>query len=98
MGSVSSSVVRHAHCSVLVVRESDGGGGGELPRKILLAVDGSEGGDAAARAAVEIADAADSELHVLYVLQLERYMPYPGPRLGSGQPTSSGPSVTQGRG
>jgi nucleotide-binding universal stress UspA family protein len=79
MGSVSSSVVRHAHCSVLVVRESGDGGGSELPRKILLAVDGSEGGDAAARSAVDIAGAADSELHVLYVMQTERYIPYPGP-------------------
>jgi nucleotide-binding universal stress UspA family protein len=62
MGSVSGSVVRHAHCSVLVVRESDGGG--ELSRKILLAFDGSMEAQQAARTAVEIAGAADSELHV----------------------------------
>jgi nucleotide-binding universal stress UspA family protein len=70
MGSVSDSVVRHAHCSVLVARESDGGG--EL----------EEG--AATWAAVEITDAADSELHVLYVMQMERYMPYPGPEAWEG--------------
>jgi nucleotide-binding universal stress UspA family protein len=79
MGSVSRSVVRHAHCSVLVVRES--GGGGELPSKILLAFDGSVEAQLAARAAVEITGAADSELHVLYTMQTERYMPYPGPEV-----------------
>jgi nucleotide-binding universal stress UspA family protein len=78
MGSVSSSVVRHAHCPVLVVRN------GEreveyLPRSILLPFDGSEEADAAARAAVEIASAGHAKMHVLYVLEVERYMPYPGP-------------------
>jgi nucleotide-binding universal stress UspA family protein len=76
MGSVSDSVVRHAHCTVLVVRD---GQGDYLPGRILLAVDGSKEADDAARAAGEIAGAADSELHVLYVLELERYLPYPGP-------------------
>jgi nucleotide-binding universal stress UspA family protein len=66
MGSVSESVVRHAHCPVLVVRD------GErqrdyLPGTILLAVDGSEEASAAARTAVELAERTDSELHVVYV-------------------------------
>jgi nucleotide-binding universal stress UspA family protein len=66
MGSVSDSVVRHAHCPVLVVRD------GErerdyLPGRILLAVDGSEEASAAARTAVELADHMDSELHVVHV-------------------------------
>ena len=66
MGSVSDSVVRHAHCPVLVVRD------GErqrdyLPGTILLAVDGSEEASAAARMAVELADRTDSELHVVHV-------------------------------
>ena len=66
MGSVSDSVVRHAHCPVLVVRD------GErqrdyLPGTILLAVDGSEEASAAARMAVELADRMDSELHVVHV-------------------------------
>jgi nucleotide-binding universal stress UspA family protein len=82
MGSVSSSVVRHAHCPVLVVRNS--GGGTELPRKILLALDGSGEAQLAARAAVEITGAANSELHVLYTMQTERYMPYPGPEVWEG--------------
>jgi nucleotide-binding universal stress UspA family protein len=78
MGSVSNSVVRHAHCTVLVVRDGERGAG-YLPGRILLALDGSKEADDAARAAVEIAGAAESELHVLYVLELERYIPYPGP-------------------
>src|SRR5215212_2341945 len=62
MGSVSESVVRHAHCPVLVVRD------GErqrdyLPGTILLAVDGAEEASAAARTAVELAKRTDSELH-----------------------------------
>src|SRR5829696_5342884 len=66
MGSVSDSVVRHAHCPVLVVRD------GErerdyLPGRILLAVDGSEEASAAARTAVELADHMDSELHLVHV-------------------------------
>src|SRR5215212_7734210 len=66
MGSVSQSVVRHAHCPVLVVRD------GErqrdyLPGTILLAVDGAEEASAAARTAVELAKRTDSELHVVHV-------------------------------
>jgi nucleotide-binding universal stress UspA family protein len=64
MGSVSSSVVRHAHCSVLVVRDGEGD---YLPGTILLAVDGSEEASAAARTAVELAERMDSELHMVYV-------------------------------
>ena len=66
MGSVSDSVVRHAHCPVLVVR--DGEREAEyLPGRILLALDGSEEASAAARIAVELAERADSELHVVHV-------------------------------
>jgi nucleotide-binding universal stress UspA family protein len=84
LGSVSSSVVRHAHCSVLAVRGFNGGEGSELPKKILLAFDGSGEAKLAARAAVEITAAADSELHVLYAMQTERYIPYPGPEVWEG--------------
>ena len=66
MGSVSSSVVRHAHCPVLVVRGSEGGGD-NLPGRILLAVDGSEEAHAAAGMAIELADRMGSELHVVQV-------------------------------
>ncbi|HET7269784.1 MAG TPA: universal stress protein [Rubrobacter sp.] len=63
MGSVSSSVVHHAHCPVLVVRgERD-----YLQGRILLALDGSRESSAAAGAAVELAGSMDSELHVVHV-------------------------------
>jgi nucleotide-binding universal stress UspA family protein len=65
MGSVSDSVVRHAHGSVLVVR----GNGRErdyLPGRILLALDGSREAAAASRTAVEITNATGSELHVVH--------------------------------
>lgn len=78
MGSVSDSVVRHAHCPVLVVR----GNGRErnfLPGRILLATDGSEEANAATRAAVDIANATGSELHILFALFVDETLPYPHP-------------------
>src|SRR5918997_90491 len=61
MGSVSDAVVRYAHCPVLVVRGEDVG-----PivssKKILLATAASE---ASSEAAVELAGATGSELHVI---------------------------------
>ena len=52
LGSVSNSVVRHAHASVLVVRSNREGG--SLPGRVLLALDGSKAAEAAERIAVEI--------------------------------------------
>ena len=66
MGSVSSSVVRHAHCPVMVVRDGEREGD-YLPGRILLALDGSKEAHAAALTAVELADRMDSELHVVHV-------------------------------
>ncbi len=63
MGSVSDSVVRHAPCPVLVVREEPP----TFPTRILLATDGSEEAMLAASAAAELAKATDSELHVVTV-------------------------------
>jgi nucleotide-binding universal stress UspA family protein len=83
MGSVSASVLRHAHCSVLIVRghedEQDPSWG-----KLLVAVDGSEEATAAAQAATEMARAAGSEVHVAYALQEERYRPHLGPEMWEG--------------
>jgi nucleotide-binding universal stress UspA family protein len=62
-GSVSDSVVRHAHCPVMVVR----GGAAEFPNKILLATDGSKEADLASSTAAELARSTASELHVVYV-------------------------------
>ena len=67
LGSVSGSVVRHAPGSVLVVR-GDGRSGDGLPGKILVALDGSEQADLAARAAAELSGATGSEVHVVAVL------------------------------
>jgi nucleotide-binding universal stress UspA family protein len=65
MGSVSLSVVHHSHCSVLVVREDEGGG---FPGRILLAVDGSDESTAASEAAAEISASTGSGLHVMFVI------------------------------
>jgi nucleotide-binding universal stress UspA family protein len=83
MGSVSESVVRHAHSSVLVVR-GQGRDGGYLPGRILLALDGSKGAGEAERSAVEISAATGSVLDIVRVLEAERYRPYPGPEYREG--------------
>jgi nucleotide-binding universal stress UspA family protein len=78
LGSVSDSVVRHAHTSVLVVRgEAD-----RLPARVLLAIDGSKESHQATWAAVEVAGAIGSDLHVLSVFETAQLLPqtpYPGP-------------------
>jgi nucleotide-binding universal stress UspA family protein len=83
MGSVSTGVLRHAHCSVLITR------GHEDQRepflgKLLVAVDGSEEATAAAQTATEMARAAASEVHVAYAIQEERYRPHLGPEMWAG--------------
>jgi nucleotide-binding universal stress UspA family protein len=62
-GSVSDSVVHHAHCPVLVVRAEPV----TFPTKILLATDGSEEAELAASTAADLARGTGSELHVVYV-------------------------------
>jgi len=86
MGSVSMGVLRHAHCSVLIVRRH---GGAEQEReslvgKILVAIDGSEGASTAARVAMEIAKSSASEVHVAYAMEKERYRPHLGPEMWEG--------------
>ena len=84
MGSVSDSVVRHAHCPVLVVR---GGESGEVlfsSKRILLATDGSDDAILAARTAAALAQQMDSELHAVYVRpRIARHRPgyYVGPEV-----------------
>jgi nucleotide-binding universal stress UspA family protein len=76
IGSVSLSVVRHAHCSVLVVRDSaDQEGKRDASGRVLLAYDGSKEASAAAQLAAEIAGATGSEMHLLYVAASEPYPP-----------------------
>jgi nucleotide-binding universal stress UspA family protein len=62
-GTVSDSVVRHAHCPVMVVR----GEPVAFPTKILLATDGSEDANLASSTATDLAKSTNSELHILYV-------------------------------
>jgi nucleotide-binding universal stress UspA family protein len=86
MGSVSMGVLRHTHCSVLIVRRY---GGSEQERrslvgKILVPIDGSEGASAAARVAMEIAKSTGSEVHVAYAMEEERYRPHRGPEMWEG--------------
>src|SRR5918995_444860 len=66
-GGVSDSVVRHAHCPVLVVRGGESGRAVLLSKKILLATDGSEDAVLAARTAAGLAQKMGSELHTVYV-------------------------------
>lgn len=63
MGSTSEGVVRHAHCAVLVVRQEPI----VFPTRILLATDGSEEAELAARAVVEVSGETGSELHLVHV-------------------------------
>ena len=85
MGSVSTSVLRHAHCSVLIVRGYDPNSEhARPPGKILVAIDGSEEASAAAEAATQIAKATGSEAHLVYAMQEERYRPHLGPEMWEG--------------
>jgi nucleotide-binding universal stress UspA family protein len=73
MGSVSTGVLRHAHCSVLIARGyGPGRGHAYPPGKILVAVDGSQGPSAAARVVFA------------YAMQEERYRPHLGPEVWEG--------------
>jgi nucleotide-binding universal stress UspA family protein len=63
MGSVSDSIVRHAPCPTLVVRERPLA----FPTTIVLATDGSEEARLATTAAADLAEGTDSELHVVTV-------------------------------
>lgn len=68
MGSVSDSLVHHAHCPVLVVRAVENGQEVTLSSKrILLATDGSEEATVAGQAATEVAQKTDSELHLVHI-------------------------------
>ncbi len=66
LGSVAESVVCHAPCPVLVVREEEHQAS-IFPTKILLATDGSKDAELALTMSVELSNSTDSELHVLTV-------------------------------
>jgi nucleotide-binding universal stress UspA family protein len=83
VGSVSTGVLRHAYCSVLIVRGHEEERA-HPPGKILVAVDGSGEATAAAGVATEMAEAFGSEVHVAYAMQEERYRPHLGPEMWEG--------------
>jgi nucleotide-binding universal stress UspA family protein len=77
MGSVSDSVVRHAHCPVLVVRrgsQEEQVAVSIFPTKILLATDGSEEATLAAITAADLAQKTGSELHLVNVRPAPMYI------------------------
>jgi nucleotide-binding universal stress UspA family protein len=63
MGSVSDSVVRHAHCPVMVVRAEPV----VFPTKLLVATDRSREAQLGATTAADLAKSTNSELHVVHV-------------------------------
>ena len=69
MGSVSRSVLRHAHCSVELVRPSPVPAGAAL--KVLLAVDGSAGSHEAAALVAALPWPSGSEFRVLSAVDLD---------------------------
>ncbi len=77
IGGVSDSVVRHAHCPILVVRKDERYEDGLPPTKILLAVDGSKESKEAARIAANLASGTGSELHITCVVPTAPERPYP---------------------
>ena len=68
VGNVAVHTLRHAKCSVAIVRARLDDG--LIPRKILLAVDGSAYAEAAARAIAELPWPARSEVRVLSVVEV----------------------------
>jgi nucleotide-binding universal stress UspA family protein len=74
MGSVSDSVVRHAHCPVMVVRGAKDRERTLFSRRVLLATDGSEDAVLATRTAVDVAEKTASELHVIHATPMPLYV------------------------
>jgi nucleotide-binding universal stress UspA family protein len=72
LGNVASAVVRHAPCSVEIVRAHESKTAGKPPgvHKILLATDGSEFSERAARSIAERPWPAGTEVEVLSVVEL----------------------------
>lgn len=79
MGSISESIVHHAHCPVLVVRTEGDHATSFFPTKILLAADGSEEAELALRVAVELTNQTGSDLDIIYV---GRQLDYAGALVG----------------
>jgi nucleotide-binding universal stress UspA family protein len=63
MGSVSDSVVRHAHCPIMVLRAESV----DFPTKLLVATDRSREAQLAATTAADLAKSTNSALHIVHV-------------------------------
>jgi nucleotide-binding universal stress UspA family protein len=70
LGSVSRAVALHAKCSVEIARRRKAQGGDGKAMRILLAVDGSEFGDAAAEEIATRPWPPGSEIHAISVIHL----------------------------
>jgi len=70
MGNVASAVLRYAPCSVEIVRPKAPGKTGPRAMRILLATDGSDWSDQAARSIAERPWPAGTEVRVLNVVEL----------------------------
>src|SRR5215475_15082491 len=68
LGSVSRAVASHSKCSVQIARRRKAEGADGKAMRILLAVDGSEFGDAAVEEIANRPWAARSEVHVISVI------------------------------
>ncbi|HEU0175503.1 MAG TPA: universal stress protein [Blastocatellia bacterium] len=78
LGSVSRAVASHSKCSVEVARRSEAHGADGRAMRILLAIDGSEFGDAAVEEIANRPWPPGSEVHVISVIHL----PFePGPEV-----------------
>jgi nucleotide-binding universal stress UspA family protein len=77
MGSVSDAVLRHAHCSVEIVRIPPPTGGSKRPdrpadgqvRRVLLAADDSKFSEAASRLLIEQIRPHEAEVRVFHVVE-----------------------------
>lgn len=83
MGSVSLSLIHHAHCPVLVVRsreEREESGDERHPGisagAILAAYDGSAESERASGAGAELAGAFEAEFHLASVVDMSQVIPY----------------------
>jgi nucleotide-binding universal stress UspA family protein len=70
LGSVSSGVAEHAPCSTLVVRSGKKGEAARAIGRILVAIDGSQNGQRALEAAVELAKGLKAELRIAHVVYI----------------------------
>ena len=71
-GSVTAAVARHARCPVLLVRGRDDSpalDAARLPRDILVALDGSERGEEAVRAAGTVGSLSRASYDLLHVIK-----------------------------